>query len=55
MSVRITVAIVDDDPEAAAETLRLIAGQLEEGYTSGHDRREGAHYVYEVTEEGATR
>lgn len=51
MSVRVTVAVVDEFADNAAETLRLIADQLEEGFTSGYDSAEGRHYVYEVTQE----
>jgi hypothetical protein len=51
MSIRVTVTVVEDDPESAAGVLRTIAGQLEEGFTTGFDRREGAHYLYEVTDE----
>lgn len=51
MTIRVTAAVVDTDVEAAAEVLRHIADQLEEGFIAGQDRDQKRRYTYEVTEE----
>lgn len=39
--VSVDVGIQEEDVHAAAEVLRLIAGQIEDDYREGFDRRDG--------------
>lgn len=50
MAQKITVTATDEDETALADVLRLIARQVEEGFTSGHDRRDTGDYAYQVEE-----
>lgn len=46
---KMIVDIESNNPDDIATTLRHIAKQIEQGYTSGMDRNEDSSYVYSTT------
>lgn len=54
-TVAIDVSMTEEDADSAADVLRMIAAQIADAFTSGHDSRNGNRYAYEVRTAGDPR